>query len=86
MTHQEAIAVKIYYSSIESVQLLYSSDEEVRYYKGSALNMKEYDHIMKSMYFDDVAETEELKNRYINIIAEYLTKLDDVYTGKVSLR
>ncbi len=91
MTHQEAIAVKIYYNAIESahennVQLLYRSDEEVKYYKGSALNMREYDYVIAFMYFDDIDETAELKKTYIDIIADFLTKLDDIYTGKVSIR
>ena len=93
MTHEEAIGIKIYYDAIQStyeheVDLRYHSQDKVTYYKDSKLTMKEYDYVMKYMYFDELdrEKNEVLKEKYIDIIADYLTKLDEVHTGKVGLR
>ena len=90
MTHQEAIAVKIYYNAIESayennVNLMYAAEEPKEFYRGTVLNMKEFDYIMSFMYFD-IEDSVSLKVTYIDLIADYLTKLNEVHTGIVSVR
>ena len=93
MSHEEAIAIKIYYNAIHSsyeneIELRYNSQDKITYYRDSKLTMKEHDYVFEYMYFGDVDRDKEelLKRKYISIIAEYLTKLDDVHTEKVRLR
>ncbi len=91
MTHQEAIAVKIYHQAIESayennVNLMYSVEESKRFYRESALSIKKYSYIMDFMYFDDTEDSALLKATYIDLISDYLTKLEEVHTGIVSVR
>lgn len=90
MKHTEAIAIKIYYEAIaaaheNNIQLTYNSGEE-EFYKSTLLNMKTYDHLINFMYFDNVENTNEIKKQYIDIMVDFLEKLEEVQTGRVSVR
>ena len=93
MKHDEALGIKIYYEALQSsyeneIELRYNTQDEIKYYQDSKLTMKEHDYVFEYMFFgeEDRDKEELLKRKYIAIIAEYLTKLDDIHTEKVILR
>lgn len=80
MSHEEAIAIKIYYEALESanernVELRYNSKDEIKYFNNTKLTKKVYYYIYD--FLDD-----DNRDYYINIIADFVTKLDDVHSGK----
>ena len=78
MTHTEAIAIKAYYEIIqeahnEDVELRYNSKDKIEYYKDTKLTMKEFKFIKKNL--------NEAEYFLIDIIADFLTKIDEVHKG-----
>lgn len=89
MSHEEAIAIKVYYEALQNanennIELRYNSKDKVEYYFDTKLTYKVYIHLAFYLH-NTYGESMPVIAPVIDIIADFVTKLDEVHSGKKHL-